>query len=166
MNRIDTETNLSIELIDAIDKILFEIIRNEHSVEYLDMMGYLDSAENLIGLGFVACQTYITTVCGVLSLDKKKALSFGPIHQSGKSIAQIVNDAANYWKHSNEWKLAPNSKRQRKIENSFEKIGVPLSTSYTLSRILTELAAPNPISLKAVFLNLITWGNEIQESSS
>ena len=151
MNRIDIETNLATELIGTIDRVLFEFIENEHSVEYLDMMGYLDSAENLVGLGLVACQTYVTTVCGALGINKKTALSLGPIHQSGIAIAQVVNDAANYWKHNNEWESGKNSKRQRRIETTFEKMGCSVGTDYPLSRILTKLATPNSISPDSFF---------------
>ena len=99
------EENLARELLDFIDKKIAEIIKSSHSLEEMDMLGYLDGAENLIGLGFVVCQTYMTTIRGALEIKSKNALSYPPMHQSGEMIAKIVNDLANYWKHNEEWGL-------------------------------------------------------------
>ena len=67
-----------------------------------DAYGVCDSAEYLIGLAFVLCQRYITSTIGS-EIDKTMALALPPTHSNGKAIAQIVNVAANAWKHSDEW---------------------------------------------------------------
>ncbi len=47
-----------------------------------------------------------------LNIKKSRALAFGPKHRSGRTIAAIVNSAANFWKHRDEWKLEGNQARR------------------------------------------------------
>jgi len=143
--------------VETIDKKLAEIIDRSNSVEDPDSLGYFDSAEHLTGLGFVACQAYMTAVYGVLRVEQLKALSYGPMHQRGKSIAQIVNDAANYWKHNNSWSLDKSPRQRKRIENTFNEVGFPVGTEYPLteyplSGVLTELATPYAVRLALQFI--------------
>jgi len=160
------ETNLTGELVDIIDGKLADIIDQSTSVDDPDAFGYFDSAEHLTGLGFVACQAYMTAVYGVLGVKKKQAMSFGPLHQCGNSIAQIVNDAANYWKHNNEWALDKSQKRRELIETTFEKVGFPVGTEYPLSGILTELASPDFASFKPIYGKLNEWKGMLQSGAA
>jgi hypothetical protein len=42
-------------------------------------------------------------------------LQLGPKHSDGNTIVKIINDAANYWKHNNEWSLDKTPKRRELI---------------------------------------------------
>ncbi len=64
------ETDLIGELVETIDKKLAEIINRASSVEDPYSLGYFDSAEHLTGLGFVACQAYLTAVYGILRVEQ------------------------------------------------------------------------------------------------
>lgn len=70
-----------------------------------DQMGLFDEGEYLAGLGFVACQQYLTSTFGPKGAQKHAALGLEPYHEGGESYARILNSAANYWKHVDEWSL-------------------------------------------------------------
>src|SRR5260370_1283722 len=109
---IDVETSVLRTLITTIGQQLEEVCRKSvETNEDPEALGYFDSAEHLTGLGFVACQTYMATVYGHLRIEKLNALNAGPAHLSGQTKVQIINHAANYWKHNNEWPL-DRSRRQ------------------------------------------------------
>src|SRR3546814_11527592 len=91
------------------------------STEGADERGYVDVAEHRTGLAFVACQTYMATVCGAVGIDKSAALRKGPQHPGGLSKVQIINHAANYWKHNNEWALTKPDRRRELIEKAFDR---------------------------------------------
>ena len=155
----ELETLLS--LVGSLDLQLHEVVRKSLDCEDADQFGYFDVAEHITGLGFVACQTYIATVCGGIGADKSDALKKGPQHSGGLSKAQIINHAANYWKHNNEWALAKPDRRREAIEKAFDSVGFPVGTDYPLSGILTELSAPHSASLAAVADFLRDWKDAI-----
>lgn len=159
------ETRLAKELVDTIDKRIEEIIEQCNAVDDPDTLGYFDSAEHVTGLGFVVLQSYITAVYGNIGISKKYALSVGPKHEGGYTIVKIVNDAANYWKHNNEWRYDRSDKRKELIESTFDGIGFPVGIEYPLSGILTELSVLKFASFNAVFEKLQEWSNEIQNAA-
>lgn len=155
------ERNLE-KLIVGLDTMLSEMVDESMSVSEADSFGYFDVIEHFTGLAFVAMQTYITSVYGILQIEKSKALLLGPMLRSGYSVASLVNDAANYWKHNNEWVLDKSSQRQEKISNSFDLVGYPVGIDYPLSGVLTELSSPDFASFKAVFSKLMDWRSQVE----
>jgi hypothetical protein len=120
-----------------------------------DVFGIFDEVEYLTGFGFVACQTYATAVVSRSQLrgNKREALARGPKHRTGRSMAQLVNAAANHWKHSPEWALeAPATQAKQTIE-VISSLGVNSSDSYPVAKILREILAPH----KARFENLVPF---------
>ena len=118
-----------------------------------DAFGIYDQAEYISGLGFVACQTYATTVVKRSNIEKREALALGPKHRTGRSMVELTNAAANYWKHSPEWSLdvpAPQAKQTLEVISS---LGVDTSGSYPLANTLNEMLTPHP----ARFANLIPF---------
>lgn len=144
------ETNLSTELVELIDARLEELTDKWGAPEVAELLGYYDSMEHLTGLGFVACQSYVTAIYGILGVPKRKALRLGPNHGSGSSVATIVNAAANYWKHNHEWHMEKSSKRREAIEAAFDEVGFPVGTEYPLSGVLTELSVPGGASFRII----------------
>ena len=63
-----------------------------------DAFGIYDETEYISGFGFVACQTYATAVVRRSKIEKREALSLGPKHRTGRSMVELTNAAANYWK--------------------------------------------------------------------
>lgn len=150
------------ELIELIDNRLSKLAKDSTETEIVYELGYFDSMEHLTGLGFVACQTFMAAIYGISKIDKNKALSVGPKHSCGSTIAAITNAAANYWKHNNEWVLDKSTKQKKIIEAMFEEVGFPVDTEYPLSGVLTELSEPNSASFTSVFKKLEVWSKELQ----
>lgn len=162
---IEAELGNLTKLISAIDGHLSDICAKSIEVEDADSFGYFDSAEHATGLGLVACQTYMATVYGTLGVEKPRALNFGPKLPGGLTKVQVINHAANYWKHNNEWALNRPAARQAAIEQAFESVGFPVGTDYPLSGVLTELANPYPASLAAVVPILEAWRAELYKAA-
>ncbi len=104
----DLETLREIALV--LDARLDKLDRDIERYEDADAFG--DTAEGLCGIGFVAGQQYMTATASWLGVDKSKALPCGPIHKCGDTVASIINHAANYWKHGDEWRLGKSEKQQ------------------------------------------------------
>lgn len=105
--------------------------------------------EELLGLAFVAAQSFINAirtelvaVARVYSQDFGKALSFAPdpkidalklappLAAINVSIVEAINAAANYWKHSEEWPLSEETAggRIREIWNVSSLKGIQKTT--------------------------------------
>ena len=158
---IETELNTLRALIVIIDDHLSNICEKSLEVDDPDSFGLFDSAEHLTGLGFVACQTYMATVYGNLNIEKQLALNMGSKHRGGRTKAQIINHAANYWKHNNEWVLDKSATRRKAIESAFESVGFSVGTDYPLCGVLTELSAPFEASFRSVIDMLELWKTEL-----
>lgn len=75
-----------------------------------------ESVDDLSGLGFVACQKYVTAIAASLRVDRAAALAAGPRTPSGESLASLVNAAANTWKHQAEWPDPLTGREVRTVE--------------------------------------------------
>ena len=117
--------------------------------------------EHLVGLATVIGQTYIATVCGVASIDKRSALKKGPFHSGGKTKVEIINHAANYWKHNNEWGIESSDRRRKAIEEAFDTVGFPVGVDYPLFGVLTTLADSEFASIEALAGILRDWKLEV-----
>jgi hypothetical protein len=153
------ETILS--LVESLGMQLQEILGKSIDNEDAETFGYYDAAEHITGLAFVACQTYIATVCGEIGKDKGDSLLKGPMHSGGLRKAQIINHAANYWKHNNEWVLTEPDRRREAIEKAFGSVGFSVISDYPLSGILSELSDPRTASLAAGNAILREWKDAI-----
>lgn len=157
------ETKHLRNLILMINSQLETLIEEAMQTEDPDSYGYFDSAEHLTGLGFVTCQTYMTACYGIIGIKKPKALSIGFKHQSGLCVAEIINNAANYWKHNNEWPNNKNNHHKLKVSETFDSIGFPVDGEYPLGGILTELSLPHTASFEAILNKLENWASELQQ---
>lgn len=161
---IDFNLDLLKQLIHIIDQHLDIVSQKAAQEDDPDTFGYFDSAEHIIGLGFVACQTYMSSTYGYLRIEKKKALSVGPFHSSGQTKAQIINSAANYWKHNSEWSLGKSEKQKKFIEETFESVGFPVDTDYPLSGVLTEIVSPEYTAFEPLINILVSWRDELSKT--
>jgi len=104
---IDTDLVFLIEILEMLDikleKLNLDIQEAINCSADPDSFGYFDRSEYLVGVGFCTCQRYLSSTYGPIKIDKAKALKVGPFHEGGFSLATIINVAANYWKHSDEW---------------------------------------------------------------
>jgi hypothetical protein len=163
---LDYDLDLLQNLIHIIDQHLDRIIKEAMQVDDPDGLGYFDNAEQITGLGFVACQTYLSSVCGHIKIEKRKALAVGPFHSSGQSKAQIINHAANYWKHNSEWVFDKNNKQKKFVEEAFESVGFPIDTDYPLSGVLTEVVFPDDARFESVIKVLEAWKDGLQKTAT
>lgn len=161
----DYDLELLKDIVAPIDHYLEAIIQKSREVDDPDSLGYFDRAEHIIGLGFVACQTYIITLCGYLRVRKQDAFSFGPKHQSGQTVVQIANHAANYWKHNGERIMEKNEKQRKYVEKAFAALGFPVGTDYPLSGILAEITHPQPVKFVSLIGLLTDWKDELLKES-
>ena len=127
-----------------------------------DQFGYFDQAEHVIGLGFVACQAYLTANYGLLKVGKPKALAVGPVHPAGQRLARIINDAANYWKHHAEWHCDRGPARQQQIRDTFKAVGFPVDFAYPLSGILSTLSDSEVAAFTPLVARLAAWRDELR----
>ena len=151
------------ELVQLIDRQIEKNCQLCSDVDDPDSLGYFDSAENITGLGFVACQTFMSSVCGNLGVNKGKALASGPSHSSGNTKAQIVNHAANYWKHNNEWDEGKRDKQREVIEKAFESVGCSVNQDCPLSGVLYEISLPGQARFQSILGALEVWKDELEK---
>ena len=163
---LDYDLNLLRDLVHVIDEHLDHILKESLQVDDPDGLGYFDNAEHVVGLGFVACQTYVSSVCGYLKIEKRKALSVGPLHPSGQTKVQIINHAANYWKHNSGWSFDKNSKQKKFVEDSFESVGFPVRIDYPLSGVLKELTFPNVVTFESIVKVLEAWKDDLHKTAA
>jgi hypothetical protein len=163
---LDYDLGLLRELLRLIDRHFDDINQRATQVGDIDGFGYIDSAEHATGLGFVACQTYVSSVYGRLKIDKQTALLMGPRHSSGQTKVQIINHAANYWKHNNEWSLEKNDKQRRRVEDAFKSAGFPVDADNPLLGVLSEITSPDPVAFESILKILELWREELYNSTT
>jgi hypothetical protein len=163
---LDPDLNLLNEILTVIDRHLETVINGWSATAIADELGYFDRIEHVTGLGFVACQAYMTATYGFMNVAKLGSLSKGPRHKSGLSIAELVNHAANYWKHRDEWHLDKGFAKQKRVREAFDSIGFPVDTDYPLSGILTELAASQSASFSPLIEKLEEWRDAVRKAAS
>jgi len=129
--------------------------------------GLSDIAEGLFGVGFVACQQYMVATASWLSVEKSKALACGPVHTCGDTVASIVNHAANYWKHGDEWSLGKSEKQQAKTQDGLEAILADIEGGYPLTVILARLVPPaEPWRFRHLLPLLVGWRDDLHAKFS
>lgn len=99
----DADLNFLRDLFEMLDSKLRTL--QERASSDADSSGIYDWCDFLAGTGIVACQRYLAATHGPHGVSKEAALALGPHHAGGKSIATILNAAANFWKHQDEWEL-------------------------------------------------------------
>jgi hypothetical protein len=132
-----------------------------------DQMGHFDDFEYVVGMGFVACQRYLASTFGPHNVAKKAALSVGPRHSGGETLARILNAAANYWKHSDEWDSKSTVFRNHAgLEPmQLETIRVVETVTpwgdYTCANLLAALTAPDEPRLQSLLPEIEEWRDSL-----
>ena len=124
-----------------------------------DAFGIFDEMEYIIGFGFVACQTYATAVVSRSKFKSKKheALVLGPKHRTGQSVIQLINAAANHWKHSPEWSLDTPTTQAKQTLKVISSLGVDTNGSYPVANMLHEILAPHQARFENLLPFLMQW---------
>jgi len=148
------------ELAFLLDTRLGLLEARESSLSDPDAFGIHDSAEYIVGIGFVACQGYLTATYGPLQIDKQEALKLGPRHRGGQTVAALINYAANFWKHHEEWSLNPNSAPQTRTLAALATVA-EVDTDYPLFATLASLLSPRPPRFHALLPQLEAWRSAV-----
>lgn len=157
---LDADLDLAAEVTDLVDRHLESA--EIGNLALADALGDFDRLEHLVGLGFAACQRYLSATYGFLGVPKMTALTAGLGHPSGKAVAELVNHAANYWKHHEEWALDKNPVQRQRVVDAFAAAGISVDDNYPLLAMLRVLAEPSPPSFAPVILVLARWRDELR----
>ena len=154
---IDFDLDLLVEVLGVIDRQLAALERKASESPDPDGFGYYCRMEGIIGLGFVACQQYINATYGQLGDPQKKkwdVIAAAPRHSEGRSFAEIVNAAANFWKHHDEWTgQRSDEARTREVLESL----VSSTNDYVMCNVLTSLVQPEEARFSSLVYQLTLW---------
>ena len=157
----DFDLESLVELLEVLDHQIENSEAEISSSTDPDGSGCFDRLEGAVGLGFVACQQYIHATYPRLIDDPKltatkrklKAIKSPPIHSNRErpiAIAEVINAAANFWKHHDEGVPKPET---MDVMNSL----VPPSADYKMGKVLYELVKPEPSRFASVVRLLTEW---------
>ncbi len=163
--RLGFEQNFAEDLLNTVDSKINDLSNLSRMEIDPDSYGYFDRAEHAIGLGFVIIQNFITAMYVDYESNKATALEKGPAHSSGVSVAKVVNDAANYWKHNKEWSGDKGQNYRKRIETTFVCLGCSTSDDYPLSNIFTKICDSNQASFILLFKVILKWQKELQSNA-
>jgi hypothetical protein len=130
------------EIVEFVDEKI-NVLSSESIQEPLEDWGIFDRIENITGLGFVACQTYMASTYGFANVSKNKALLFGPKLSHKLTSAELINHAANFWKHCEEWQITGNIGPRKSLVQGFFEISYNVNSEFPLSGCLAELTNGN-----------------------
>ena len=152
---LDFDLDFLKEATALVDGRLKQLKRQAISHPDPDAHGIYDQVEYITGFGFVACQTYATAVASFSKCKVRKPdwLALGPKHRTGLTMIELINAAANYWKHSPGWPRDRTSPEAKKTLQVFKSLGVNTHDSYPVANMLHLILTPH----LARFANLIPF---------
>lgn len=160
---IDFEYQFLSKSTDIIDAELDRIDAEASKSEDPDQFGVYDKYEYVLGLGFVACQTYIASK--LKGKKKFQALSTDPKHRSKQTFAVVINACANYWKHHDEWERASLKENAKKTISILEEMGADVWSSYPTSNIMHALLEPHKPRFKNLLPFLKQWAENLKNAT-
>lgn len=123
-----------------------------------ETFGQFERFEYVAGLGFVACQEYITAV-SASSGKRGKTLHAGP-RVGDNFLAELVNAGANYWKHHHDWTNPPRDKELRTAE-LLRSAGVDPYETYVVANLIALLAGDDSSRFAPVVQRLTVWRDDV-----
>jgi predicted nucleic acid-binding Zn finger protein len=128
-----------------------------------DSFAVYDEFEYVLGVGFVACQTYIASK--LRGKNKTQSLSLGPMHRSQQSFAVVTNACANYWKHHDEWDRASLKENARRTISVLEAMGADVWSEYPTSNVMHALLSPHELRFKKLLPFLKQWAERLHNAT-
>ncbi len=162
-NGFDDDLALLIEVLQLLDSQLDKIAEQGSDPERDDFSNLYERSEHIVGLGFVACQTYLHARSGWAAQKKTETLDRRPLHACGRPIARIVNAAANYWKHAPEAGLlsSPGDTLGRATLEALTAVGVS-GSDLIVSQALDHLVGTEPTArLMKLIPMLVKWRDAV-----
>lgn len=153
----DYDLDLLVEVLGVVDRQIANIEERISESSDPDSFGHFDGMEGIVGLGFVACQQYLNATYGQLTranMKRHEVIASAPKHAGGRSFAEIVNAAANYWKHHDEW---PSPRGDEARTRDIIESVTPSTADYVLGNLLAGLVRPEPPRFAAIVHQLTLW---------
>ena len=152
----DTEIIRLSELLAMLDEKIFKIDSLISSSVDPESDGLLDRGEYFIGIGFVAIQQHLLDTLLFTGVSKSEAYKLGASHSTGISYINLINSAANWWKHEAEWSNA--GEVPRNGTKTFEHVySISNSTDYALSSVLASICGTENLALSEILPYLTEW---------
>jgi hypothetical protein len=132
-----------------------------------DSDGLLDLGEDFIGRGFLGIQTYMIKTYPYGNVKKWDAFEEAPFIADGVALAYVINAAANYYKHMEEWGLENIVFRDvdaldKKARLTVEAIMLVCPWSdYTLSNLLAKMTPNGELSFSSLLPQIEEWRSNI-----
>lgn len=161
---VDPELGLLADLYEFLDKKLEGLCDESVRCKDAESSGYYDQIEYLTGFGLIALQTYLTETSAFVGLRKQETFDLGPKTSSGVSKIQILNAAANFWKHREEWIFKGGEKRAEAVNALFEEVGYSTDTDYPISGVLTALLNPLEVRFSSLLVPVRAWRDDLIRS--
>jgi len=158
--RVDYDLDVLKDVLQLLDGQLDKAYGYAETEDDPDGAGVFETVDYLIGLGLVACQAYMSATYGPMGIDKSAALKMGPPGATGHTFAELVNDAANFWKHKDDWQLKPSSRQQRETLEGLAAMGCEVG-DYPLIGALTAPVRPRKCRLQYLVTRLEAWQNAL-----
>ncbi|HEX6085952.1 MAG TPA: hypothetical protein VF266_15575 [Thermoanaerobaculia bacterium] len=151
----DSDLGSLVELLEVIDHHIARIDDEVTRSSDPDGLGLCDRMEAVVGLGFVACQQYINATYPQLVPNKAQAIRHPPTLPGGQSAIELINAAANFWKHRDEWPR-PNGKDEERTRAVIDEV-TSSAADYVMVNVLYELVRPHPLRFAPVVDLLTRW---------
>ncbi len=117
-----------------------------------------EHADDIVGMGLVACQRYMTEVAVRLRLPRGSALQAGPSVEGGARAVGIINAGANAWKHESEWGDPPKQRQARTVARLEVGVGDG-GWDYKYANVLFSLTGE--IRLRGLIVVLVGWRDDL-----
>lgn len=171
----DTYLLLLCEVLEPLDQKLIALHKEIKESCDPDGKDLLVRFEHVVGLGFVAMQHFLYQVMSCINdystpiLSKTLLLKFGLQFDQDLSIAKLIHEGADWWKHEMEWwrydsetgiLINPN-KQGEATHDLISKFGN--SFSYPLGNILYLLVKKDLFLLMDVVPLIDQWANDVLE---
>lgn len=161
---VDPELELLADLYEFLDGKLGRLCDESVLCKDAESSGYYDQIEYLTGFGLIALQTYLTETSASAGLQKHETFDLGPKTASGVSKIRILNAAANFWKHREEWIFKGGENRAEAVNTLFEEVGYSTGTDYPISGVLTELLTPLEVRFSNLLVSVRAWRDDLIRS--
>lgn len=151
LDSVDFEKDYLAELLDLITKRL-QAADSNIDWSHPELCDLFDPMEHLAGIGSVAVQRYIASVCNFATAPRDQALQLGPQRKS-QPIALVLHNVANCWKHAEDLEPIRQTTKAPLIA-----IGVNPDASYFVTNSLHEIGYQH---FSGLMPDLIAWRDAV-----
>jgi hypothetical protein len=160
----DGELAILCELLGMLDKRISEIQSLISRSSDPESDGLCDKGEYFIGVGFAAIQQYLVDTLISTGINKIDAYKLGSAFDKDKTYIELIDSAANWWKHEAEWWNT--GKVPKNGERTFAHVtSIADSQDYALSIVLASICGSGSLSsLGAIVPYLKEWRSAVHDA--